>query len=92
MRATPRSALGYTPGMKTAVSIPADLFRAAERLAKSLKMSRSGLYAAALREYVRRYEPDAITEAMNRYIEAHGQPVDPAILAQGIEILRRVEW
>jgi metal-responsive CopG/Arc/MetJ family transcriptional regulator len=36
--------------MKTAISIPDDVFAAAERLARRLKKSRSELYSRALRE------------------------------------------
>lgn len=39
---------GYTQGVKTAVSIPDDVFEAAERLARRRRMSRSALYAEAL--------------------------------------------
>jgi hypothetical protein len=65
-------ASGYTPGMKTAVSIPDPLFRDAERLAKRLQRSRSQLYADALREYVVRRSPDEIEAAMNRTLEVLG--------------------
>ena len=52
--------------MKTAVSIPDDVFEGAERLARSAKKSRSELYSEALREYVARHSPNEITEAVNR--------------------------
>ena len=57
--------MGYTPSMKTAISIPDDLFADAERLAKTLKKSRSQLYCHALREYVARHAPDRVTETLN---------------------------
>ena len=40
--------------MKTAISLPDDLFADAEALAQQLEMSRSRLYVAALREYLAR--------------------------------------
>ena len=43
---------GYTLGMKTAVSIPNDLFEGAERLARRTRRSRSRLFSDALREYL----------------------------------------
>jgi len=52
--------------MKTAVSIPDDVFEQAEALAQRAKSSRSEIYARALREYVARHAPDRGTEAMNR--------------------------
>ena len=48
----------YTPGMKTAVSIPDEIFEKVERLAEREKRTRSELYSAALREYVARHAPD----------------------------------
>ncbi len=56
---------GYTTGMKTAVSVPNDVFARAERLAKRLRVSRSELYSRALREYLARHSPDEVTEALN---------------------------
>ena len=49
---------GYTTGMKTAVSIPDDVFEDAERLASRLRTSRSQLYARALAEFVARHDDD----------------------------------
>ncbi len=57
---------GYTNGMKTAISIPDDLFADAEQLARELKKSRSRLYADALREYVARHSAQSITETLDR--------------------------
>ena len=56
---------GYTLGMKTAVSVPNEVFERGERLAKRLKMSRSELYSRALREYLARHAPDEVTAALN---------------------------
>lgn len=47
--------------MKTAVSIPDDVFQLAERKAHQLKVSRSQLYATALAEYLRRELDEELT-------------------------------
>ena len=52
--------------MKTAVSVPDEIFSQAEQLAAHLDMSRSELYSRAVSEYVCRHSPDTITEALNR--------------------------
>jgi metal-responsive CopG/Arc/MetJ family transcriptional regulator len=52
--------------MKTAISIPDDLFADAEQLARELKKSRSRLYGDAVREYVARHSAEGITEALDR--------------------------
>ncbi len=84
--------LGYTPGMKTAISLPDDVFRAAERLARRARKSRSQLYAEALREYLARHAPDEVTQAWDRVIEAIPQPTDPFVTAAARRILERSEW
>jgi metal-responsive CopG/Arc/MetJ family transcriptional regulator len=53
-------------GLKTTVSIPEDVFKGAERLARKTKRSRSRLFSDALREYLARHTPESITEAMNK--------------------------
>ena len=59
--------------MKTAVSIPDEVFEEAECLAADLKTSRSQLYSRALREFVARHAPDRVTEAMNQVIAEVGE-------------------
>ena len=78
--------------MKTAVSIPDDVFEDADRLAKRTKKSRSRLFTDALREYVARHSPDEITDAMNRVVDEVGDQADPFVSAAGRRILKRVEW
>ena len=51
--------------MKTAISIPDDVFAEAERLARRLKKSRSELYSRALREYVARHGAEHVTETLD---------------------------
>jgi metal-responsive CopG/Arc/MetJ family transcriptional regulator len=54
----------YITDMKTAVSIPEDVFKGAERLARKTKRSRSRLFSDALKGYLARHTPDSVTEAM----------------------------
>jgi metal-responsive CopG/Arc/MetJ family transcriptional regulator len=60
--------------MKTAVSVPDDLFESVDRLAKRSRRSRSEVYSAALREYVARHAPDEVTAGLDAVIAAVGQP------------------
>jgi hypothetical protein len=83
---------GYTPGMKTAISLPDEVFEDAEKLASRLKVSRSELYARALQDYVRQHAPDAVTEAYNRVCsEVESQP-DEFIRRAARATLKRAEW
>jgi metal-responsive CopG/Arc/MetJ family transcriptional regulator len=78
--------------MKTAVSLPDAVFRAAERQAHRLKKSRSKLYAEALSEYLVRHAPDEVTAAMDRVVEQLGEPSDPFVSAAARRVLERTEW
>ena len=78
--------------MKTAVSIPDDVFEDAERLATELKTSRSRLYSRALAEFVARHSPDRLTEAMDRAIQKVGTDVDEFSRRASHGVLERVEW
>jgi metal-responsive CopG/Arc/MetJ family transcriptional regulator len=78
--------------MKTAISLPDDVFRAAERHARQTRKSRSQLYAEALSEYLSRHAPDEVTEAMNHVIDHLNEPTDPFVTAAARRILTQSEW
>jgi metal-responsive CopG/Arc/MetJ family transcriptional regulator len=78
--------------MKTAVSIPDDVFESAERLARSTKKSRSQVFSDALRDYVAKHAADDVTEAMNQVCDEVGASMDPFIAAAGRRTLERSEW
>jgi metal-responsive CopG/Arc/MetJ family transcriptional regulator len=78
--------------MKTAISLPNDLYEKAERIAKRAKKTRSQLYCEALREYVARYSPDEVTEALNRAVEENGQPENSYVTLASFQTLARVDW
>jgi metal-responsive CopG/Arc/MetJ family transcriptional regulator len=79
--------------MKTAVSIPDDVFEKAERYAQRLKKTRSEVYSQALREFVaRHYAPEEITEAWNAVLEKVGTESDPFVNEAARRILEKVEW
>lgn len=72
--AVPGATRGYTPGMKTAVSVPDDLFAQVDRLARRSRRSRSEVYSAALREYVARHAPDEVTAGLDTVLGKLDQP------------------
>ncbi|MGH8546952.1 MAG: hypothetical protein ACREX3_25740 [Gammaproteobacteria bacterium] len=78
--------------MKTAVSVPDDVFHAAERHARRARKSRSQLYSEALSEYLTRHAPDEITEAMNQVIEEMSSPTDSFVDAAARRVLEQTEW
>lgn len=83
---------GYTVGMKTAVSLPDEVFRAAERHGRRTRKSRSQLYAEAIAEYLSRHAPDEITEAMNQVVAQLATPTDAFVAAASRRVLAHTEW
>jgi len=83
--------------IKTAISLPDDLFRAVDARARALRVSRSGLLAKAAREFLEKPGgPEDPTEAWNRAIARGGQPGDdPAAAAfrkHTQAIIRKSAW
>jgi metal-responsive CopG/Arc/MetJ family transcriptional regulator len=78
--------------MKTAVSIPDDIFKAAEQFARRTKKSRSQLFSDAVREYVARHSSDEMTEAMNRVCGDLGSRPDGFTASAAGRILEHSEW
>jgi metal-responsive CopG/Arc/MetJ family transcriptional regulator len=78
--------------MKTAISIPDDLFAGAERLARKTKKSRSQLFSDAVREYIARHATDDVTEAMDRVWAKVGSARDEFACSAAVRILERSEW
>jgi len=84
--------MGYTRGMKTAVSIPDDVFEQADRLAHRMKTSRSALYALALSEYIARHDTDRVTELMDKVVEEAGAADAGFVRAAARHTLRETDW
>jgi metal-responsive CopG/Arc/MetJ family transcriptional regulator len=79
-------------GMKTAISLPDQLFRAGDALAKRLKVSRSELYARALGEYLAKHRPDQVTQRLNAVYATEDSALDPALGAVQSRTLPREDW
>jgi metal-responsive CopG/Arc/MetJ family transcriptional regulator len=83
----------YTSGMKTAVSIPDDVFEQVERLARRARKSRSEVFSAALREYVARHAPDEVTQAINDVCaEVREEVPDAFVSAAARRRMEKSEW
>lgn len=66
--------------MKTAVSLPDELFAQAEKEAKRLGVSRSELYARAISAFVSRRQFDTVTERLNQVYAEVSSELDAALL------------
>lgn len=88
----------YTRRVKTAISIPDDVFAQAEHVAKRLGLSRSELFTRAVKAYIARRAEDNITASYDAAFGAApgGDAVDVAEESFRREATRRallnVEW
>ena len=83
----------YTARMKTAISIPDDLFEAADRVAKRLGLSRSEFYQRALAKYLESYSNTAVTAQLNTvYTTEDPGQVDPVLDAIQWGSIVREDW
>ncbi len=82
----------YTIGMKTAVSIPDELFESAERFARWRGVSRSELYAMALRQYLQEHRSEGITEQLDAIYATEPSSVDPVLAHLQAHSLPKGEW
>jgi metal-responsive CopG/Arc/MetJ family transcriptional regulator len=78
--------------MKTAISIPDDIFDGAERLARRTKRSRSRIFSDAVREYLARHSPEEVTEAANRACAVIGEVQDGFATAAARRVFERNQW
>lgn len=84
--------MSYTRSMKTAVSLPDELFERAEELAARLGKSRSQVYREALAEYLFRREPQSVTAALDAVVVDVGHEPDGWLAEAGRRGLERSEW
>ncbi|MGV8082279.1 MAG: ribbon-helix-helix protein, CopG family [Coriobacteriia bacterium] len=77
--------------MKTAISIPDDVFAEAEALARRTKQSRSQLYSQAVREYVAKHSADEVTDVLDAVLACE-DPGSGFSTVAGRRLLESCEW
>jgi predicted transcriptional regulator len=78
--------------MKTAISVPDDLFRTAEAAARRLRVSRSKLYATALADFLERQQSDTITERLDEIYKRRPAKLDPALHRAQLKSIQKESW
>ena len=78
--------------MKTAISVPDSLFRAAEKISKRLGFSRSKLYSHALERYIQQLDDDAITSRLDEVHASERSSLDPKLRAIQARSLPKASW
>ena len=70
--------LGYTLGMKTAISVPDETFERASRRAHDLGMSRSEFFSRAAARYLDELDAESVTRQIDLAVAAQAQQDDSA--------------
>ena len=80
--------------MKTAISIQDDIFEAAEDAARELCISRSELYARAVREFVAKHSARNITRRLDLIYgnDEQASRLDPQLVEMQSRSLEAEEW
>ena len=78
--------------MKTAISIPDDLFTAAEATARRLGISRSRLYAEAVRVYLRSHGSRGVTDLLDEVYADTSSRLDPELERMQSASLPEDDW
>jgi metal-responsive CopG/Arc/MetJ family transcriptional regulator len=78
--------------MKTAISIPDDVFALVEDFAKRRNISRSALFTAAVKEYVQHHRVQGVTQALNAVYDEEDSSLDPVLARLQSQSLATEEW
>ena len=78
--------------MKTAISLPDELFASADALARKLGLSRSGLIAQALAEYLAKHRTSRVTERLNAVYASDEAVVDETLQKAQRRAVWRNDW
>jgi metal-responsive CopG/Arc/MetJ family transcriptional regulator len=79
--------------MKAAISVPDSVFKAADRLAKRRRMSRSELYTRAIMALLKAEDEAEITAQLDRaYAEPADSALPPELRTLPARILEKEDW
>ncbi len=78
--------------MKTAISIPDEIYFAADHLAKRLGMSRSEFYSKAVSNFITAHQNEAVTKSLDKIYEKESSSIDPFINLIQLRSISREDW
>lgn len=82
----------YNESMKTAISLPDEVFESADELAERLGLSRSELYARAVAEYVAKHRNEDVTARLNEVYAGEANGIDPVLRTAQARSVSSSEW
>lgn len=78
--------------MKTAISIPDKLFKAADQYARSHGFSRSQLYAKALAHFLEQHPSDHITKQLDAIYSTESAKLNDTLSTMQFNSIEKEEW
>lgn len=78
--------------MKTAISLPDELFAEADAVADRIGVSRSQLYATALAEYIAKFRGAEVTVRLDVVYGGGLHSTDAAVRSAAVKAARASEW
>ena len=78
--------------MKTAISIPDDVFESADELAEELGVSRSELYSTAVAEYLVKYKAQDVTAKLNEVYAKQPSGLPPEVRRAQSRSVGKSDW
>ena len=78
--------------MKTAISIPDQIFQSAEALANRMGLSRSELYSKAVAEYIKSNKNQGVTDALNAVYSSENNSLDDELHSIQMYSIDQDEW
>jgi metal-responsive CopG/Arc/MetJ family transcriptional regulator len=78
--------------MKTAISLPDEIFARADDFAAKHNLSRSALFTAALREYLKAHQKDDLIAQIDSVMDDIGDKREDALLSKSKSTLRNNKW
>ena len=79
-------------GMKTAISLPDELFLSADELAERQGVSRSEWYATAVSEYLAEHRGEDVTSRLNEVFADESSGLSPALRAAQARSVSSGKW
>lgn len=78
--------------MKTAISVPSEIFQLSERLAKRLQVSRSAVFAMGVKKLGEELDDQEITKNLDAYYREKKAEIDPVIVQMAALSIPKEEW
>jgi len=78
--------------MKTAISIPDEVFESADELAQHMGVSRSELYSTAVAEYLAKFRSEDITARLNEVYAIQDSGLPAEIRRAQAKSIGKSEW